>query len=81
MGAFAHMLRRAVDLPRSVNEAVFAPAGIGERRYALRTCIHAGLLPPARSADAVRGGELIAALVRAERLELTLGGTRPSRTR
>jgi len=67
MGTLGYMLRATCSLSPSVNERIATVAGRGERRYALRRCIDAGLLPYANSAQAVRGGELVAALAKSEK--------------
>ena len=66
-GTFAYMLRTACDLPRGVNEVVLADTvGLGDRRYALKTCIYEGLMPYGRASDPITGGELLSALTSAE---------------
>ncbi|MCH7886209.1 MAG: glycosyltransferase, partial [Planctomycetes bacterium] len=62
----AYMLRTLCDLPRSLNETLASATGLGDRRYALRTCIDGGLLPYGRPHDPVTGGELLSALTRAQ---------------
>ena len=62
----AYMLRTLCDLPRSLNETLASATGLGDRRYALRTCIDRGLLPYGRPHDPVTGGELLSALTRAQ---------------
>jgi len=66
-GTLAYMLRTVCHVPRSLNEVLVAPTGLGDRRYALRTCIDEGLLPYGLPNDPVTGGELLSALTRAER--------------
>ncbi len=66
-GTLAYMLRATCGIPRSVSEVLAEPTGLGQRRYALRTCTDAGVLPYARASDPVRGGELLTALDAAER--------------
>lgn len=66
MGTLAYMLSRLVPIPRTVNDRLAERAGIGRRRYALKACIDAGLLPWSRPNDPVRGGVLLAALAKAE---------------
>ena len=66
-GTLAHLLRVLCRIPPGVNERLARPWGLGARRYALRTCIHAGLLDPSLPYEPVTGGELVAALTRAEK--------------
>jgi hypothetical protein len=66
-GTLAYMLRTICKLRRSFNERLAAATGIGDRRYALATCIHAGLLPYGLAHEPVTGGELLSALTAAER--------------
>ncbi len=66
MGTLGYMLRVTCNLSPSLSEKVASVTGLGLRRYALRRCIDAGLLPYASSAQPVRGGELAAALAKAE---------------
>ena len=65
-GSLAYMLRTICDLRGGLNEALATRTGLGDRRYALKTCIHAGLLRYARPNDPVTGGELLSALTAAE---------------
>jgi len=66
MGTLAFILRTLCGLPRSLGEEVAERTGLGKRRYALRTCFAAGLLPESNSTRPVRGGEFVAALAMAE---------------
>lgn len=61
-GTLAHMLRVMCVLPKSVNESLWVPIGLGDRRYALETCIYEQVLPPSRAGEAVTGGELLTAV-------------------
>lgn len=66
-GTLAYMLRTACLLPRGVNEMLLAnTVGLGDRRYALRTCIYEGLMPSGRATEPVTGGELLSAIAAAE---------------
>lgn len=65
-GTLACMLRAVCDLPPGLNELLAAPAGLGDRRYALRTCVYHGLLSYGLPHDPVTGGELLSALSAAE---------------
>ncbi len=71
-GTLAFMLRTVCSLPRSLSETVWS--GFGDRRFALHTCVDAGLLPYGASHDPVRGGELLSALTKAEEILLEIGG-------
>ena len=66
-GTLGYMLTAICKTPRSLTEAASAVTGLGDRRYALKTCIDEGLLPYGVAHDAVTGGELISALSKAER--------------
>lgn len=68
-GTLAHVLMVRCDLPRSINDRFAGAVGAGRRRYALKTCVDAGLLPYATARQPVTGGELHGALVRAEAYE------------
>jgi hypothetical protein len=69
-GTLAFMLVAACDVPRGVNERLADATGLGDRRYALKTCIDRQLLPYHLPQDPVAGGELVAALAKAENLPL-----------
>ena len=69
VGTLAHMLQAVLRLPSGVNGRLARLAGVGERRYALKACVDVGLLPPSRTGQPVRGGELVSALQRAEELD------------
>ena len=73
-GTLAFMLRTVCSLPRSLSETAWS--GFGDRRFALHTCVDAGLLPYGASHDPVRGGELLSALTKAEEIlvEISAGG-------
>lgn len=65
-GTLAYMLSAVCGLPRSFNELIAWTTGLGERRYALKTCVYEGLMPYGRSHEPVTGGELLSALTAAE---------------
>jgi hypothetical protein len=69
-GTLAYMLTVVVKTPPSVNESAAALTGLGDRRYALKTCIDVGLLPYGLPHDAVTGGELVSAIRKAENVKL-----------
>ena len=66
-GTLAYMLRTVCNVPRSLNEVLASVTGLGERRYALKTCIREGLLSQSLSHEPVIGGEILSALTNAER--------------
>ena len=66
-GTLAHMLTLICKTPRSLNETAAAVTKLGDRRYALKTCIDEGLLPYGLPHDPVTGGELLSALSKADR--------------
>jgi len=66
-GTLAFMLSVVCKTPRSLHESAATLTSLGDRRYALKTCIDEGLLPYGLSHDPVTGGELLSALSRAER--------------
>ncbi len=66
-GTLAYMLRTVCDLPRSVNEVVASRSRLGDRRYALKTCVDEGILPYGLSHDPVTGAQLHSALIDSER--------------
>ncbi|UCC32570.1 MAG: hypothetical protein JSU86_09855 [Phycisphaerales bacterium] len=65
-GALAHMLQVICDLPRSLDDVLASKTGVGDRRYALKTCIHEGVMPYGVAHERVTGGELLSALTNAE---------------
>lgn len=77
-GTLAFMLTVTCGTTRSLSEFLAASSGLGVRRYALKTCIAEGLLAYALPHDPVSGGQLVAALTRAEdRLRTGSGGLAP----
>ena len=65
-GTFFYMLSAVCGLPKSFNELLATPTGLGGRRYALKKCIHAGLLPYGLADEFLTGGEMVSALTKAE---------------
>jgi hypothetical protein len=65
-GTLAYILTKTCRTPRSLCERLAAPSGLGDRRYALKTCVDEGLLAYALPHDPVSGGQLLAALTRTE---------------
>ncbi|MFQ5413391.1 MAG: hypothetical protein ACE5E6_02935, partial [Phycisphaerae bacterium] len=65
-GTLAYMLSRICDLPRGVNERLARMTGWGRRRYALRTCVHEGLMTYGPAHAFVTGGALLAAVTAAD---------------
>ena len=49
-------------MPGGVNTALFGSWGLGDRRYALKEVVAAGIMPYDVPYHVVRGGELMAAL-------------------
>ena len=72
-GTLAYMLTAICNTPRSIGETTSAVIGFGDRRYALKTCIDEGLLPYGVAHDAVTGGELLSAVIKAERYPVSTG--------
>lgn len=67
-GTLAYMLRVLCGLRRGVNERLAEFTGLGDRRYALRSCVDAGLLDYGVPHEPVSGAELLSAITRAETL-------------
>lgn len=67
MGTLGYMLRAICDFSPSVSQRIARVTGLGERRYALRRCLDAGILPYTNANQPVRGGELVAAIAKAEK--------------
>ncbi len=65
-GTLAYMLRRVCRIPPSTNEIVLGRWGVGDRRYALKTCVDAGILSHGSGKKRVSGGELLGAISRAD---------------
>lgn len=65
-GTLAYMLRNVCDIAPGLNESLATYTGLGDRRYALKTCIYEGVLPYTQSQKPVSGGEMHSALTRAE---------------
>ena len=66
-GTLAHMLRVICALPKGLSERLSAVTKLGDRRHALRTCVHEGLLPAGLASEPVTGGELLTAITTAEK--------------
>ena len=66
-GTLAHMLKCICDIPHSLDDVLASRTGVGDRRYALKTCIHEGIMPYGLAHEPVTGGGLISALTIAER--------------
>jgi len=79
-GTLAYMLRRVCRIRPSTNEVLLGSWGLGDRRYAVRTCVDAGILHYGAAHEAVCGGELLAAISCAdEYLERNADRTKPGR--
>lgn len=66
-GTLAYMLRTVCDLPHSVNEVVASRSRLGDRRYALKTCVDEGILSYGLPHEPVTGAALHSALIDSER--------------
>lgn len=66
-GTLAYMLRTICKLSPSLGEQFAERTGLGDRRYALKTCMHEGLMQHGLPHEPVTGGELLSAITRAER--------------
>ncbi|RJP36533.1 MAG: hypothetical protein C4547_07225 [Phycisphaerales bacterium] len=64
-GTVAYMIRHVCRLSPSINERLFGSWGVGERRFALQTCVDAGLIDYGPAHEPVSGGELLAIITRA----------------
>ncbi len=65
-GTLAYMLRNVCDIKPGLNETLATFTQLGDRRYALKTCIYEGILPYTQSQQPVIGQEMQSALTRAE---------------
>jgi len=74
-GTLAYILTVTCGTTRSLSEFLARPTGLGDRRYALKTCIDEGLLDYALTQDPVSGGQLVATLTRAETRVRTRNGS------
>ena len=76
-GTLGYMLRIICSLPRGLTESLAETTGLGDRRYALKTCIDAGVLPYGVPHAPVTGGELLSALTAAETIIAAKGREKP----
>ena len=74
-GTLAYMLRTICNMPRGLNETLAMRTGLGDRRYAIRTCAREGVLSYGLPHEPVTGGELVAAIAKAD--EYLEAKTRP----
>jgi hypothetical protein len=65
-GTLGFMLFKICRLPGGVDTLLFGSWGLGDRRYALKEAADAGLLTYGPDYHPVTGGELVAALARAD---------------
>ena len=72
-GTLGYMLAAVCELPPGVDDRWARVLGIGERRYALKSCIDEGILPYDVERSPVMGGELLAAISQAETCIVKLG--------
>ena len=61
-----YMLFRTCRMPGGVNTLLLGSWGLGDRRYALKEVVAAGILAHGPEYEPVTGGELVAALARAD---------------
>lgn len=66
-GTLAYMLRTMCDLPYSLNELAASRSGLGDRRYALKTCVDEGILSYGLPHEPVTGAQLHSSLIDSER--------------
>ena len=66
-GTLAHMLCAVCALPLSINQKLTTRIHLGERRYSLKACIDAGLMPYGLPHTPVSGGALLSSLTAAGR--------------
>lgn len=65
-GTLAFMLLHVAKLPRGMTNVISDATGVGGRRYALKACIDAEVLPYSTAHEPVTGGELVTAIRRLE---------------
>ena len=65
-GTLAHMVRTVCGLPPGLNELWLSPLGLGDRRYALKTCVYVGVMSSGLSYAPVTGGELLSVITKVE---------------
>lgn len=66
-GTLAYMLQTVCRMPSSGGKILSSWTRLGERRYAVRTCVDEGVLQYGVPHAPVRGGELLSAISEAER--------------
>lgn len=72
-GSVAYMVCRILQIRGGVNFNLFAPLGIGDRRYAVRELIYMGMMTPGASYRYLTGGELVELLAEADRYMASRG--------
>jgi len=65
-GTLAYMLMHIAKLSRGVTNLMADATSLGDRRYALKACIDAEVLPNSATNQPVTGGELVTAIRRLE---------------
>ena len=63
-GTLAHMVRTVCGFPPGLNELWSSRLGLGDRRYALKTCVYVGMMSSGLSYAPVAGGELLSVITR-----------------
>ncbi len=63
-GTLAFMAARVCRIPKGVNSLLLGSWGLGDRRYALKDVVAAGLMSYGMPGHAVRGGELVSVLTK-----------------
>ncbi|MEK6674236.1 MAG: hypothetical protein AABZ47_01120 [Planctomycetota bacterium] len=67
-GTLAFMIRTTCRLSKSPTERLASLFRVGERRYALKTCVFEGLISYGTADEPVTGGELLSTLTKMEML-------------
>jgi len=65
-GTLAYMIFRTCRLPDSVNTWLAKCSGLGDRRYALKNVVRAGIMPYGLPYQIPTGGEVLAAIRKAD---------------
>jgi len=63
-GTLAYMTHKTCNLPGGLNMHLLASWGLGDRRYALKELVAAGIMPYDSAHSPVRGGELVSVLTK-----------------
>ena len=65
-GTLAYMMFKVCRMPHSLSSWLSGFSGLGDRRYALKNVVHAGVMPYGLPGQIPTGGEVVAALARAD---------------